>query len=426
MENFFKKLSLKKIVIIGIAAIVAIFAMILIILAIAGRRPTVAFYGIPEAQQEQIVKVLQDTARKPGKKTDPFIIKTYNTEKPLALELKHGKRPSAIFMYRSASAEIVTDIASKKNSGYPESRIEPFTSSIRLTTLKDAKGKITTLPLLTDFYQIDINREMLLRAGITTIRTWDDITNAAKKVKNSEALVKNSGAPIIFAGGDDTELINITGALVESTTGITAWNAVSDAVKKNITGGKIKEDDFYALIKTLSADKNTPLYNSLSLLKNWDQSRLLFNGAYRMTTKDVQMFMENELTGIVFDTLGQHRLTAQRPLLKYSTIYYPSRPDATERNFTAPEIIVIPLRRTNTVNTAIAKLASEKQDMLCRVTGLAPVKADSAVPDKQSDDARYWVAASGEPLMPFADALFTDPQTKASFAAALRSVLEYK
>ena len=83
----------------------------------------------------------------------------------------------------------------------------------------------------------------------------------------------------------------------------------------------------------------------------------------------------------------------------------------------------ISLSKDKVSRAAIEKFANELQSQLSFSTGLAPVQANCPVPDVQSDDVRYWVAASNEPLPALADSLFASKSQKASFAEALRNFL---
>ena len=96
-----------------------------------------------------------------------------------------------------------------------------------------------------------------------------------------------------------------------------------------------------------------------------------------------------------------------------------------ERTFSAPIIMAIPYSKNKIAMDSIKKLATvEYQERLSIKTGLAPVQKNCAIPDRQADDVRYWVAASEVPFVGLSEAAFTDAKTRKMFADILRMYLQ--
>ncbi len=116
-----------------------------------------------------------------------------------------------------------------------------------------------------------------------------------------------------------------------------------------------------------------------------------------------------------------HRTLEDYALSGFSSIYVPSKRTPDQRAFTATTTYAVPLAADEKTNLLVEKLITpEVQESLCRVTGLAPVLSNSRVPDKQSDDARYWIASTTKPLAGLGhEAELTSEQLKKLSAAIL-------
>ena len=63
------------------------------------------------------------------------------------------------------------------------------------------------------------------------------------------------------------------------------------------------------------------------------------------------------------------------------------------------------------------------QEDIARKTGLAPSLAVCRTPDIQSDDLRYWIAASSGSVAPLGEASFNNSKKKEIFAECLRNFI---
>jgi hypothetical protein len=405
-----QKLSSKKLLL--IAAIIAAAAIITasaLVLGILLRKPVAAFYGLSESTQKAVSSEL------PG-----FTIITYNPAKPLDAQLKHGKKADILFVWNGKAVSDAVQTAKKNKAGLSPSVLGGMISSARMTAPRSAEGAVLAVPVLINNYEIDINRSLMRNSGYATLESWADIDKFARSMHGKIT------APVVMAGGDDREFINITGALCEALQGKAAWDNVVSKINESTAAGKDTEMDFEAVIAGLCSSQESPLYMTSRMLSSWYKEGILYPETFHMKISDVKSFMENGLCAISFLTLVQHRTIEPQCINNYDSQYYPSSPDASARNFTSPLIFIIPLRKNKQGAYIIKAFAKDRQEKISRTTGLAPVQADSRIPDIQADDVRYWVAASGAPLPALADAAFSDDSVRADFATALRSQIMYK
>ena len=408
------KLSLKKIVISIVALIVFLIALSLLIIGISSHRPTAAFYGISESNQEQIAKVLQSTAAKKKGRFLPFNIVTLDNSVSLENTLKKQKA-DIVFVYRGKNSDYAAARAAKKHTTFDIDILKGMTTSVRKTAFVQNE-KVAAVPLLIDNYELDVHTEKFNSSNIKVLNTLDDLEKLAWITKSS------TPSPIIFPGGDNDFLINIFGALVEAVSGKSACIEGKEKLEKLIDSGKANYNSYTEILKELFADGNA-YSETFKLLRNWSQKEILTKNVYQINVRDMKIFMQSEIVTAAFQSLSEHR-TFERPVIaKYTSVYIPAETETSVRFFTSPVILGISLSKDKIARAAIEKLSNEFQSQLSFATGLAPVQANCSVPDVQADDVRYWVAASDEPLPALADWIFTTKGQKNAFAEALRNLL---
>jgi len=408
------KLSLKKIVISIVALIVFLIALSLLIIGISSHRPTAAFYGISETNQEQIAKVLQSTAAKKKGRFLPFNIVTLDSSVSLENALKKQKA-DIVFVNRGKNSDFAAARAAKKHTTFDIDILKGMTTSVRKTAFVQNE-KVAAVPLLLDNYELDVHTEKFQASNIKTLNTLEDLEKLARITKSS------TPSPIIFPGGDNDFLINIFGALVEAVSGKSACIEGKEKLEKLIDSGKANYNSYTETLKELFADGNA-YSETFKLLRNWSQKEILTKNVYQINVRDMKIFMQSEIVTAAFQSLSEHR-TFERPVIaKYTSVYIPAETETSVRFFTSPVILGISLSKDKIARAAIEKLSNEFQSQLSFATGLAPVQANCSVPDVQADDVRYWVAASDEPLPALADWIFTTKGQKNAFAEALRNLL---
>ena len=408
------KLSLKKVIISIVALIIFLIALFLVIIGISSHRPTAAFYGISESNQEKIAKVLQSTASKKKGRFLPFNIVTLDTSVSLENALKKQKA-DIVFVNRGKNSDFAAARAVKKHTTFDIDILKGMTTSVRKTAFVQNE-KVAAVPLLLDNYELDVHTEKFNSSNIKVLNTLDDLEKLAWITKSS------TPSPIIFPGGDNDFLINIFGALVEAVSGKSACIEGKEKLEKLIDSGKANYNSYTETLKELFADGNA-YSETFKLLRNWSQKEILTKNVYQINVRDMKIFMQSEIVTAAFQSLSEHR-TFERPVIaKYTSVYIPAETETSVRFFTSPVILGISLSKDKIARAAIEKLSNEFQSQLSFATGLAPVQANCSVPDVQADDVRYWVAASDEPLPALADWIFTTKGQKNAFAEALRNLL---
>lgn len=408
------KLSIKKLAVLISACILFFFLLFFIILGLVNRKPIAAFYGISQENVENISKVLNSTHKRRNKKSEPYNILILDETKSLEYALKGQKKPDLLFLYNGENATYATKLAAKRKTGFSKDIVSNMPSSIQAIVPQTAE-KITAIPLLLDNYEIAYHKEKAKSAQIKELITWQDVQTLASKTKSSTM------APIIFAAGDDIELINIMGALLESVSGKKAYDSVVEKIRANIKAGKVSVQSFYNLADELFAIDGE-FYQTAQMLNEWKTYGLLPKNFLSMSVKDVRAFISSNdsINTIAIMSLSQHRRIERDFIAKYKSSYIPSI--LNERSFTAPIIMAVPLSKNKIVKKSLKSLAKELQGSLSNQTELAPTDKNASTPDRQADDARFFIAASNPPLAGLSQA-FTTKGTRAAFAEAIRSKL---
>lgn len=422
------KLSKRSIVIISLLAVFVLF-IAGILLAVNSNKfskyTEVALYGLNDTQQKAITTQLEKITNAKGKNI-PIKVVALNNTTPLSSQAKNKFDIIITTMGQNANDTLKLISAKKAKAIFmPQTILEGTTISVKQSVLKDSNGNLKAVPILLDNYEIDIDRTILNQCGIKTISTWQDIEKFALAAK------KYVKSPIVFAGGDSDTFLGIVGALTEAFSGKQAYDKVVETIHKSIYENEDKDfvpttQDYENIIKSLSENEDSPLFNALQVLIRWQRLGLLNSETFNMKQNDVTAFMEAKLAPIAFMTLSQHREVEHNIIERYSSIYFPSERTATSRYFTAPMIIAIPYSKNKNVTTVITNLISSNgQEQIGRSTGLAPVLANCRVADHQADDARYWIAATNAPIVPMGKAIFTDKKTADDFAKVLASYIKF-
>ncbi len=410
------KITFKSIIFSISATIILFFILFFVILSLLNKKPVAAFYGIPENTQKGITAVLQKTHTRRNKKSLPYEIVILNDTLDLKSAIKNSKKPDILFIYNGRNAEYAVSLAASKKTGFDSSILNGMTTSVKATAYS-ANGKITGVPLLIDNYEIDVNLNAFKNSGIPAVNFWNDIERLAEKTKSPSIV------PVLFSAGNDEMLINVFGALVESLSGVQAWKSLVEKLKILSDSGNVTVSACSELVSKMTQEDGE-LFKTGSMIHSWKDAGIIPKNISQITFKDINAYMTANLTAITFMTLSQHRTIEYKTISQYSSIYYPSTSYADERHFSSPVVLAVPLSKNKITRNSIQLMANSLQSSLCSQTGLAPAQANCSTPDKQSDDVRYWVAASAVPLPALSDAAFTKKTEKAAFASALRSLLK--
>ena len=385
---------MKKISVIFIIGTVSIFLMIsalISFIAIRNYKPSVAFYNIDSSAQQVILSMLD---------------KEYKTvvldeSVPLSAQKNDFKNCSLIFAqtdydvidFCNSSSKVKT-VPADFLSGMPSTVVE----FVKTNSLNE---KIHFVPLLFDFYQIDIDfaayKEFSSQNSNRPLNYWDDFSDFlsfyAKFQKN----------PLVFYGKEPKNLLAITGILAE-------------ALPQNEDAPVLYEEFCSALYRAFKTDDSNFnnvrqimeeacseqgfLYPAITELSKIVKNQSLQKNTFQLEQKELYFYLENGVSFSAFLKLSDHRKIDHKSIGKFSSIYFPSRTDRVSRKFASPCICAIPLKNNAKIKKQIELLSNNRQTELSTRTGLSPVQKNCSVADHQADDVRYWIAASDGPVFP--------------------------
>ena len=370
----------KKILIAASSAVLLLLIVGAVILFKPSKNFTIAFYKIEEKQRQGITEVINKAAS--AQNLQVFYVE-YNAEKSLKEQIPLTKKPNIIITGSGFPVKTAVDKASGK-AALPIDLTPGMTSSMR-AGVQVNDGKITALPILSSHFEVDVDLAEFQNSNTKYINTWNDVEKFMREQKRKKE------SPMIFAGGNPDLLLDLMGAMAESIDGTESYNAAAKIIQTT-------DNPVRAAIK-LCDEPDSPLATSVKQLKSWYKFGFIHPGTFSLQQNDVEAFASSRLSSVLFMTLENHRACAQKTISRYTSIYFPSEHGANSRIFTGKTYYAVPMLKSPKTEALLAALVTpEYQESLSRATGLAPVLAQCRTPDKQSDDARYWIASTTKPL----------------------------
>ncbi|MDE6704769.1 MAG: hypothetical protein K2J81_02570 [Treponemataceae bacterium] len=393
-------------VLVGIIAIFCIVAGGLLALRNAARKPRVVLYGIPKREAEALRTVIGDQAAC----TD------FAADTSLYYQLRHAHKPDMLITV--AGEKLNAALAEKPASAtYDSALLTGVTSAIR-TGVHEEGQRVSSLPLLSSHFEIDIHTEILHDTGITAIATWDDIERFATAARARRR------AYIAFAGKDAATTLDLLGALTEALDGRHSYDAAAAILRTARKG----EQAFNAqeTARLLAIEGDAPLFSAVRLLRGWFDKGLLHPETFSFDKTTLGTFMTADLISMTFMSLNDHRAYDVSVIKPYASICVPSQRPPSVRAFTAPVLYAVPFtKQKKALALAQQLMTADTQENLSHMTGLAPVLAQCPTPDQQADDARYWVAATNAPLAGLSrEAALSDAQWQ-ELSAALARIIRF-
>ncbi|MBQ4378779.1 MAG: hypothetical protein II821_06245 [Treponema sp.] len=388
-----------------------ILALILVCAATAlfmpSKKFTVGFYGIDDRQRQGITSVIDKIL---AEKQIPVTYTQYNSSKSLSSQLLLSKKTNLIITKSGFAVNEAVEKSSKK-AFVPDNLTSGMTSSMRSAIIasKNNQSKAAAIPFLSSHFEADIETQDFRNSDVKQINTWSDVEKFLKEQK------RKNNTPMVFAGGESDVFLDLIGAFAESVDGVSAY---TDAVKILEEG----EKSFNAakIAVKLCDEPNSPLANSIKILKSWFAQGLIHNGTFSLKTGDVEAFASSKLSNVMFMNLETHRNFSQSAISRFTSIYFPSNRSANSRIFTGSIYYAVPMTKSKNADLLIsALLETENQEALSRATGIAPVLAQCRTPDKQADDARYWIAATTAPLPGLSNEIFFTAEQKSQLSAEI-------
>lgn len=396
-----KKNSINSFLIIANLIIITIIAATLIIMTIINHHTKIVFYNIPEQQSTGLKQIIDANYKKKYK------IITINDDQPLTTHHKILKKSSLLI----AQMDIQTEhfAATNKNiQSFSQEILNTMPMTIS-TSIPKTNGCINYVPILYDMYQIDIHYPSFLESGIKNIEIWQDLETFANK------LTKKFYTPLIIPFADDKELINIFAQVLETQTSPTEYKTFYNTLSnlfmqnQNETDEQLQTSENYeTLIQFLQQEADNPhtaTAHTIDIFKRMIKNQIIKPSVLTQNLDENLFYTNNQICGIFFTKLSDHRKIDRAAINNYKSIYAPSLTVTNNRVFSAYQYSAIQLKKDNKIRQLILNLSNVLQTELSTTTGLAPVQKNCQVPDHQSDDVRYWLAASNGPVNPLSCAI---------------------
>ena len=407
-----KNLKSKKVIINASAAVVALILAVVLVTCASGRKSTIAFYGLGDAQIKGIESVIDSIAEQ---KHLHFEYIVYDSEKKLESQIPLSGKPRLLFTTSGYAVNTAVKDVPKKAGVSPE-LTSGMTSSLRgAVKYNSDQTKITALPILSSHNEVDIETAAFRNSGMAAINTWKDVEDFIRIQKRKVEY------PVMFAGSEPSLFLDMLGSLTEAIEGAEAYGQAVEILKSGE-----KKFDAVKLADELSANPDSPLITTVKMLSNWYKLGYIHPGTFSFKMNDLEAFAQSKLVNVMFMPLENHRTFNQDAISRFTSIYYPSSRTANSRVFTGKTIFALPLSKAKDAETLVSALISkENEEKLSRATGLAPVLAQCRTPDKQADDARYWIAATAAPLAGLSNEVYLTKEQKTKLAAELAARIRY-
>lgn len=270
------------------------------------------------------------------------------------------------------------------------------------------------LPVALDHVEIAFRRDLFAANGLPV---QDRILSLSELESVLNRLIGSRFFPLVIAGGNDGALLDFVSVLVLSLGGVEQYQElVRLAETQSSAEGLV----------SAHLGGGWSLSEAVTLLKEWEQQRILHPDWASFSHEDVLEFAQRQLTGAVVMRLSQHRTWPLHVLRRWQSSPFPFKdPTKAGSGLITPVLIAaVPkdaARADEAVDIVPSLVSRDFQDTAVQSWRLAPVHSTAQALDRESGDLRFWAAASRELLPPLSDAL--SPQAAAELVAQLRVVL---
>jgi len=340
---------------------------------------SIAMYKIDSSTASGLEKGIQEIYKNSSKKISFIYI---DDDKELK-NLVKSKEVQLVFTTAGNNQRVCSKLASK-NALLTKPIEADYTSSIRQSIIYDDKNEVA-FPILSNNFEIDINLYNFRVSNVEAINNWDDVE------KFLLTQIRTKKTPLYFSGADPINFFDMLGAICEAVDGSQYYKEALEILDKGGNPQQVATD--------LIGSPTSPMVNTATLLKSYFRKGFYSKDCFNMNAKDLERYAQEDFATMMIMSLSEHRTFNYDSIRRFSSAYIPSTQGAAARTFSANIIYAIPVNKHSQIQGLINKLVTdENQAILSRATGLAPVTRNSKTPDKQSDDARYWIAATNPPF----------------------------
>jgi len=389
---------MKKFFIIAVAVFVVLVAGIFGVLSIATYKPTVAFYKLNEKTVEALKSEMASMTKENGKSLK-FVYEVLDPDEPMSSQ-KGAKKAALIFAALDADVEEYAKTSSKVVA-QKETVIGNTPSTTRETAVTGKKG-VLAVPLLYDFYIVDINRSLFEQSGLNTLAVIDDLKAF------SEWSNENKDAPLMFPGKEDDGMVDFLGAYTEAVYGSAVLEAASEKLYSAFKSDYKAKDEKYTSLTQVAEEliaEDGLLNPAMTEIRKMVSNKSIGGTSFFMNETDFVFFMEGAYVCAMGNNLSQHRLIEHKKANVFSSVYFPGKTLNSDRKFQALSVCAIAQSKDKSISSVINLLVSSRQSNLSLKTELAPVDSSCSASDRQGDDVRYWLAASEGPVMPLSQSV---------------------
>lgn len=402
-----KQINLNKVLYLSIGIILLFLAIFFFILAFTQRKDKIYFYNISKESQNVIEKIILET---PTVKKQKISFEVLDDSIPLSSLIESKKLHKASLIFANNNFDILDIVNNPKKINkkmnvqnlsvdFLDGMSQAIIDRTKNLTFNSSSNKefVKFLPILYDFYQVDVHFPLFQKSNVKNINIWDNLVTSAS---NS---TKNCSSPILINFNNQVEYINTLGMIAEALSSPTEYEVMS----KNLYSAYKKGSEALQIEIENLLSSNSALKKAVDALNYFNNNKLISATASSFSDDDIQFYVDNQLSVFYFTKLSKHRQIDRTIINNYKTIYCPGATPTTTRKFCAPEIGVFCVKEKKYTKDVILNLVKTKQTELCTESGLAPVQKNCVVPDIQADDIRYWLAASNGPTLPLVAALPT-------------------
>ena len=411
--NSTKNTKKLKIILFGLLIVLILAVAAALYIFIPSKNFIIAFYGISDKQQQGITSVIENIAQEKNL-TINFV--QYDSEKSLASQIPISRKPNILFTTSGEPARTAIE-KSQKKAGVSAEIISGMTSSMRGTvTNSSIKGKVISLPILSSHFEVDIATQNFRASTIESINTWNDVE---KFIANQKTIIE---APVIFAGADADLMLDLFGAFAESLDGAESYKSAARIISEGT-----KSFNATRIAENLCDNPDSPLATTVKTLSSWYAKGFIHPGVFSFKNNDVEAFASKNLAAVFFIPLETHRSFSSRTISQFTSVYFPSEISPNARVFTGTTYLAINLAKAKQSEILLSEMMKpEKQENLSRATGMAPVLMQCRTPDKQADEARYWIAATTSPFAGLSNEVFLTNDQKTAIVGEIAEKIRRK
>lgn len=410
--KFLEKLLNKKYIFV-LCGILVVLILAVAFVANRKKQNLIAFYRIERNDVLELQKIIDKAGEE---KKVKYRYMTLNESKSLELQKNIAKHAKMIFVPAGFAVETAVDLLS--NASVSPEIMENHTASMKNSAVYNkSRKRILAVPVLADFLQIDFDTAELRNSDNPSMISWKDFETFAKYQTN------RTGFPLVFAGKDPEFFLDLLGAIAESLDGNESYAYAASLIKKAAESDLFDE---VKLVEKLADADDAPLATALKMMQKWFKNRYIYPGVFDVSKSDENVFLKQRQNSLAFFTLKDQRSFDQKAMGRFSSVFVPSEIPAVDRHFTAKLIYAVPIKPFTDVDEVIkAVVSKDGQEKLCRATGFAPVTTDAKTPDRQADDARYWIASTNAPNAGLSREAFLTNEQLEKIASELATRIKY-